>query len=410
MSDSAARPVRSESAAPARTRAAGAPARVVIAFFLAGFSTFSLLYCVQPLLPIFAHDFRVGPATSSLPLSLATSALALSILCAAAVSEAFGRRGLMFVSMAAAAVLNLGAAIAPGWSVLLACRAAEGFVLGGVPAVAMAYLAEETEPKALGVAMGVYVGGTAFGGMTGRLATSVLTDLFGWRWALGGIGLAGLAAAIGFVLLLPPSRNFVPRRGLGLIYHLAAWLGHLRRPPMLLLFAIAFLVMGAFVAVYNYAGFRLTAPPFGLSQTELGFIFTAYLAGTAASSAAGGLAGRFGRGTVLCAGVVTAAAGAALTLAGSLPVVIFGIVLLTIGFFTAHSTASAWVGRLALRTKGHASSLYLLTYYLGSSLAGSAAGWAWAAAGWGGVTGFVLTLLALALAAAVVLARLTREG
>jgi YNFM family putative membrane transporter len=312
--------------------------------------------------------------------------------------------------MAAAALLNLGAAVAPGWVALLACRTAEGFVLGGVPAVAMAYLAEEIEPKALGVAMGVYVGGTAFGGMTGRLATSVLTDLFGWRGALGGIGLAGLAAAIGFLVLLPPSRNFVPRRGLGVSYHLAAWLGHGRRAPMALLYAIGFLVMGAFVAVYNYSGFRLTAKPFGLSQTELGFIFTAYLAGTAASSVAGGLAARFGRGTILCAGVVTAAAGAALTLAMSLPVVIGGIVLLTVGFFTAHSTASAWVGRLALRTKGHAASLYLLAYYLGSSLAGSAAGWAWAAAGWGGVTGFVLALLALALAAAVMLGRLAGEG
>ena len=323
LSRSCPTPPRSWRLAPRRRlRKAGAPARVVVAFFLAGFATFSLLYCVQPLLPVFARDFRVGPAESSLALSLATSALAVSILCAAAVSEAFGRRGLMFVSMATAAVLNAAAALAPGWTALLACRAAEGLALGGVPAVAMAYLAEEIEPKALGAAMGVYVGGTALGGMSGRLVTGVLTDLWGWRAALGGIGAAGLLAALGFLALLPPSRNFAPRRGLGAGYHVRAWLGHLGEPAMLLLYAVGFLAMGAFVAVYNYAGFRLTRPPFALSQTELGFIFTAYLFGVAASWAAGRLGGRFGRAGVMAAALITAAAGAALTLAPSLPAVI----------------------------------------------------------------------------------------
>lgn len=390
---------------PARAKAAGAPARVVVAFFLAGFATFSLLYCVQPLLPVFARDFHVSPAESSLALSLATSTLAVSILFAAPVSEAFGRRGLMFASMASAAVLNLGAALVRGWGALLACRAAEGLVLGGVPAVAMAYLAEEIEPGALGAAMGVYVGGTALGGMSGRLVTGVLTDLWGWRAALGGIGGAGLLSAIGFLVLLPPSHNFTPRRGLGAGYHLRAWLGHLGQPAMRLLYAVGFLAMGAFVAVYNYAGFRLTRPPFGLSQTELGLIFTAYLFGVAASWAAGRLGGRFGRSGVMAAALIIAAAGAALTLAPSLPAVIGGIVLVTIGFFGAHSTASAWVGRLGLQHKGHAASLYLLSYYAGSSLVGSAGGWVWSAAGWPGVVGFVLTLLALALAAALQLGR-----
>jgi YNFM family putative membrane transporter len=63
--------------------------------------------------------------------------------------------------------------------------------------------------------------------------------------------------------------------------------------------------------------------------------------------------------------------------------------------------ASGWVGRLAAGNKGHASSLYLLAYYIGSSLAGSAGGWFWAHGGWNGVVLFTLALLALAAAAAL---------
>jgi MFS transporter, YNFM family, putative membrane transport protein len=75
------------------TRGSRAFRAASLALFLAGFSTFSLLYCVQPLLPIFAYAFHVSPASSALPMSLATAPLALAILAAAALSEGWGRRG-----------------------------------------------------------------------------------------------------------------------------------------------------------------------------------------------------------------------------------------------------------------------------------------------------------------------------
>ncbi|MEJ1976195.1 MAG: MFS transporter [Acetobacteraceae bacterium] len=391
------------------SRGTSAYRRISIALFLAGFSTFSLLYCVQPLLPVFAQDFGVSPATSSLSLSLSTGFLALAILCAAALSEGLGRRGLMFGSMAAAALLNVAAALAPAWHALLVLRALEGFVLGGVPAVAMAYLAEEIDPDGLGFSMGLYVAGTAFGGMIGRVGTGILAEFFSWRLALAAIGVAGLAAAAGFILLLPASRNFVRRPGFDAQYHVRAWSGHLRQTALPLLFAIGFLAMGAFVAVYNYAGFRLMAPPYDLNQTELGLIFTVYLFGIGASSVAGALADRIGRGRVLPAGIVITALGIGLTCLQSLSALILGIVVLTIGFFITHSVASGWVGRLAAGAKGHASSLYLLAYYLGSSVAGSAGGWFWAEGGWSAIALFTLALLAIGLAAAMRLNQVTRD-
>jgi len=375
--------------------------RVGLALFLAGFSTFSLLYCVQPLLPVFARHYGISPAASSLSLSLSTGFLAASIMVAAAVSEGLGRRGLMFTSMTLAALLNIAAALAPDWRMLLLARAAEGFVLGGVPAVAMAYLAEETAPGQLGRAMGIYVAGTAFGGMSGRVGTGILADFLAWRVALGLAGVSGLIAAVGFIALLPPSRNFVRRRGFEPQFHLMAWASHLKHSALPMLFAIGFLAMGAFVTVYNYAGFRLMAPPYRLSQSELGLIFAVYVFGIAASSLAGWMADRAGRFTTLLCGICLAAAGVALTASPGLPLVILGIIALTIGFFATHSVASGWVGRLAVTHKGHAASLYLLAYYLGSSLAGSAGGWFWAHGGWNGVVLFTLLLLALALAAAI---------
>ncbi len=381
--------------------------QVRYAFFLAGFATFSLLYCVQPLLPALAEHFAVDAASVSLALSLSTGFLAVAIAAAAVVSERFGRRSLMFASMVAAATLNIAVAFAPGWHALLAL---EGFLLGGVPAVAMAYLAEEISPEGLGAAMGLYVAGTAFGGMIGRVGTGILAELFSWQVAMAGIGLAGLAAAAGFIALVPPSRNFVRSGGFDQRYHWRAWSGHLRHPALPLIFAIGFLVMGAFVSIYNYAGFRLTAAPYNLSQTELGLIFMVYIFGIATSSIAGGLADRIGRARVLTAGLVVMAIGIALTMPQSLIAIIAGIVALTVGFFITHSVASGWVGRLAVSAKGHASSLYLLAYYMGSSIAGSVAGWFWTNDGWPGVVAFTFALVGLGLVAALRLGSLAQSA
>ena len=56
--------------------------RTNLALFSAGFATFALLYCVQPLMPVFAREFHVKAAQSSLTLSLTTGLLAPAMMVA----------------------------------------------------------------------------------------------------------------------------------------------------------------------------------------------------------------------------------------------------------------------------------------------------------------------------------------
>lgn len=66
---------------------------------------------------------------------------------------------------------------------------------------------------------------------------------------------------------------------------------------------------------------------------------------------------------------------------------------MTFGFFGGHSIASSWVGRRAGDNKAQASSLYLFSYYMGSSLAGASGGLFYASHGWNGVAVFVGALV-----------------
>ena len=376
--------------------------RLTLAMLFAGFSTFSLLYAVQPLLPLFAGQYRLTAASASLAVSAATGPLAIGILVAGMISDRVGRRPLMVGAMIAAGALTLAAAAAPGWGTLLALRLLTGIALAGVPAVAMAYVAEEVDAASVGAAMGLYIAGSALGGMGGRLIASLVADVAGWRWALAVVGMLGLAMGEAFRRLAPPSYRF--RRQAPAPRDLLAQSRRLFADRALpLLYAEGFLLMGVFVTIYNYAGFRLLAPPYSLGQAAVGAVFLLYILGSASSAWFGGLAGRVGRRRIFWVPIAILMLGVVLTAARSLALFVTGIGVVTIGFFGAHSIASAWVGRRAVGQRGQAAALYLFFYYLGSSVLGSAGGVAWSRAGWPGVAGFCLVAGAVALLVGMVL-------
>ena len=379
---------------------------VALALFAVGLATFAVLYCVQPLMPLFAETFRVSPAESSLALSAATGLLAPMLLVAGSISDALGRKPLIVISILSSAALTVLLALAPTWGVLLLLRAAQGITLSGLQAVAMAYLGEEVAPAAVGGAMGLFVAGNGLGGMLGRVFAGFTADFGGWRGALAGVGVVSAIAGLFVWRALPPSRHFQPRP-LTLRTSLASLTGHLGDPTLRRLFGLGFVVMGAFVTVYNYIAFRLLAPPYGLSQAVVGAIFLVYLVGIAGSTWMGRLADRRGRGPVLRASLFAALVGLALMLGRPLPLVALGLALFTFGFFGAHAVASGWVSRRARAGKGQASALYLFSFYLGSTLVPPAIGLLWPRFAWPGVTAATAALLTLAL---LIARKLPREG
>lgn len=376
---------------------AGTPAyrRASRILFVAGFSTFATLYCVQPLLPEFVQEFGVTPAESSLSLSLTTGVLAVALLVAGAISDGIGRKPVMVAALLGAGILGIIGALMPDWHGFLAVRALEGLALSGLPAVAMAYVSEEVDPKSAGVAMGLYIGGTAIGGMSGRVLTAIVTDLGTWRLAVGVVGALAVAAAVTVWLALPPSRHFT-RRAAGLPALVRAWRGLLTDRALLGLFSLGFLLMGGFVTVFNYIGFRLSEPPFELRPAIVGAIFLVYSFGVVSSPLFGGWSGRFGSHRTLAAAVALMVGGLALMEIDSLFAIAPGIALFTFAFFGAHSIVSAWIGRRAAVARGQASSIYLFCYYLGSTVAGTLGGLFWHGFGWTGVAAFVGLLILIA--------------
>ncbi|WP_095756945.1 MFS transporter [Streptomyces xinghaiensis] len=373
--------------------------RLSLALFAAGVATFALLYSTQALLPAISADLRVTPDAASWTVSGATLGLALAVLPLSALSERFGRRALMTGSLTAAALIALAVPFAPDLGTLVALRTVQGVALAGVPASAMAFLAEEVWAKALVGAVGLFVAGNSIGGMSGRIVTGWVAQLWGWRAALGAIALLAVVCTAVFRLLVPRAAHFTPAEA-GPRALLRTVGGHLSDPLLRRLYAIGALFMTVFGAVYTVIGYRLADEPFGLPQGIAGSVFLIYLVGTAASATAGRLVARLGRRGALYAAVVTTAAGLLVSLADAIAAVLAGLVLVTAGFFAGHAVASSSVSRSARTGRAQASALYQAAYYVGSSAGGAVGALAYHAAGWPGT-------VALGLAAVVAAAGIT---
>ncbi|MFJ9466814.1 MFS transporter [Streptomyces caniferus] len=374
--------------------------RMSFALFAAGIATFALLYSTQALLPAISTDLGVSPDQASWTVSAATFGLALGVIPLSAVSERFGRRTLMTVSLSVAALIAMVVPFAPSLGALIALRGIQGVALAGLPASAMAFLAEEVRAKALVAAIGLFVAGNSIGGMSGRIVTGWVAQAWGWRAALAAVGVLAVVCAVTFRLLVPKARHFAPRsvgpralaRTLG---------GHLADPLLRRLYAIGGLFMTVFGAVYTVIGYRLVSEPFNLPQGIVGSIFVVYLVGTVSSAAAGKLVARTGRRGALYLAVGTTSTGLLLSLSDSVYTVLAGLVLITAGFFAGHAVASSSVSRTAKTARAQASALYQCAYYVGSSLGGALGAAAFHAVGWEGTV--LLGLAAMAGAASITL-------
>lgn len=382
--------------------------RATLALCLGSFLVFINLYAPQPLLPELKEVYGVSTLGVSLLMSVATLALALSLLVFGPLSDAIGREGIMRITLLLAGGCSLALALAPNFETLLALRLVQGFVLGGLPAVAIAWMGDEFSKPALLSAVGLYIGANSLGGISGRLVGGSMAEFFGTGSAFVTVGALTLAGGLLFWRLLPNSRAFV-RQPFRLRPALAGLKGHLREPVLLAAYCLGGINFLIFINQYSYITFRLAAAPYLLAASSLGLIFLTYLGGTLGSTLSGRLARRFSPAACMSVGVVILMLGTAVTLADSLAMIILGLTINAFGFFLAHSLASSWVGRYAKGARGSASALYLVFYYLGASLGGFWLEPFWRWAGWSGVAWGSWALLTVTLLVALGMWRFERR-
>ena len=340
--------------------------RATLALCLGSFIVFANLYITQPLFPLLRELFSLSTLEATWSLSLAMLTLGISLLVYGPLSDALGRRRIMVVTLAGASGLTLLMPMMESYGALLGLRMLQGLLLGGLPAIAIAYMGDEFRRPALLMAVGLYISANSLGGISGRLVGGIATDLGGWHSAFYLLGLLSLLGVIAFAKLLPPSQQFQPKP-LRLKTMAADLLGHLHNPLLVTAFLIGGLNFFIFSNQYGYVTYLLSEAPFELPPTWLGMLFLTYLSGSFGSAVSGKISQHVAQPLCMLAGILILMLGTLVTLTQTLPGIIGGLLINSFGFFLCHSICSAWVNRHAQGARASASSLYLVAYYLGAS-------------------------------------------
>lgn len=369
---------------------------------MATVAVFADMYVTQPILPVLSREYGIRPATAGLSVSAVVLAVALASSAYGPLGDTFGRKVVMVWTCGLLAVPTLLCAVAPSFGVLLALRAMQGLLIPGLSAVAVAYIGDRFVGVNLGAAVGGYIAATTTGGLTGRVLSGLITDHTNWHVTFAVFAATTLLGALVMLALLPPDGVREVVRW-GSAYR--GMVGHFRDRRLVGAFLIGGTLFFAFIGIFTYLPYYLTAPPFRLSTGLVSSVYIAYLAGVISAPLAGRLSRRVPRTTLIAAGLLLAALGIALTLVRALPVIVLGLVVLCFGMFVAQAIAPAFVNATAARAKGGASALYLAFYYGGATFGSVLPGFAWQSFGWHGVVIVCMTGLALGLLANITLCR-----
>lgn len=361
---------------------------------ISGLSVFAQLYLFQPMLSELQASFGVSLATGSLAVSASTIGMATGLFLFAFKADTFKRERLMSLSLILSALLTITSAFMSHFVLLLLLNFLKGIALSGVSAVALAYLSDEIEPGKIGLAISLYLSGNTIGGMTGRVAGSLLAGWGGWQQAVWVIGITSLLLGFLFYWKIPTSSQ-VSQNSISIREKLQQMRDLLSKRLFIGMYLIAALAMGVFVSVYNYISIQLESPRYGLPHQMIAMIFVMYLTGVAGSIIVGKLSDKHRPERLLRYSLILLGAGLSMLLIPRLWALIAGLGILTFAFFSTHTIASRIVSVNASRSKSSATSIYWLSYYAGSSIIGSLTGIILTRFGWDTFVEILLMLTTL---------------
>lgn len=369
--------------------------RIILALALSGLAELASLFFIQPLLPVLAVEYDVPVSQVSIILSAETALLAIGLLFTGTLSDHYGRKKLIIVSLLLGGLLTMLCPLVESWAMLVALRAVIGLALSGIAAAATAYISEEVAPVVAGVVTGYFVFGNSMGGMSGRIVASQLIDHISINTIFYGFAISLILVALLVYFLLPASQNFKPTQNLNVLRVVKGAASHFKNKKLALAFVISFIIFGVFTSLYNYLAFFLKGEPFHISPANAGLLSFSFALSFFTAPQAGRLSAKYGSMRVLRALFVMMALGMLLTLTSNVVTFIIGAVIFTGCFFGCHSIGLSWVSKNATHARGQAVALYLFFYYMGGSVIGFVNDFVFHSMGWQGMTGFIIALLAV---------------
>lgn len=348
------------------------------------------MYYAQPLLHTLGHAFGVGAATTGLLVTIGQIGYVLGLAFLVPLGDLVERRNLICISLAALAIGQAGAAIAPDLAVFATAVLFVG-VATFIGQVIVPLSSQLAEPHERGKVVGTVMSGLLLGVLLSRTLSGLIAEAFGWRVVFGFAAVAMLLLAAVLRRALP---KIEPTSDLPYGSALRSVLTLIRTEPVLqqrmVLGGCAF---GAFSILWTSIAFLLSGvhgSHYHYGNATIGLFGLAGVAGACAAQLAGRLADRgHGAATTTATLLATLVSWVVLDLgSSSVVVLILGIMVLDLGVQGTQISNQSAIYRLHANARSRITTAYMSAYFLGGVLCSSVTGALYASDGWSAVCVF----------------------
>lgn len=224
----------------------------ILALGLGAFAIGTSEFAAMGLLPWYAADLGVTEPQAG----HVVSAYALGVVVGAPVTSILGarlpRRRYLAALIGLYGLVNLLAAVLPGYATLTGMRFLAGLPHGGYLGVAMLFAADALPREARAKGVTQILLGLTIANIAGVPLAGMLGQGFGWRWGFALPGLLALAA--GWLIL-----KLAPRVGVDRSARPMDELKALRNPAVVLILLVGAIGFGGLFAVYSYLSAAMLA-------------------------------------------------------------------------------------------------------------------------------------------------------
>lgn len=350
---------------------------------------FSVMYVPQPLAPILTMQLGVDAAAVGLLVSVTLIPLAIAPLTYGVILRRLPALEVLRWAMVSLALSCLALGFVQSYVPFLVLRGVQGLIMPAIFTALMAYLAAGHSPDSLKGVMARYVSATIVGGLTGRLISGVVSEVYDYHAVYWGLAVCLLIGA-----LLPWGR--APSKPMNTV--VPSWAGVKRAwstDGNLWRFLAVSCLFFVFAGFLNFLPLRLASIDPSIGPAVIGLVYLGYLGGIATSLNARRIALRIGGAnrTLKLSMLIMI-----LSCASAIPLGVWGLFVMMwvfcLSMFLFHSLAVAEVNQAEGDLRGVVNGLYVTHYYGGGVLGTWLPGYVYDGFGWP-ATIMVLVLVGL---------------
>ena len=358
--------------------------------------TMSVMYATQPLQPLLATKFEVTITEASLFTAVILFFLAVAPIIYGYILEKVCAKKMLINASIVLLITNIFLGLSNSYELFLFFRVCEALVIPAILTSLMSILANIDKDN-IKFNMSIYVAGTVFGGLVGRVFSGFIATTFSYEYVF-----YSLSFAIFISILLIKKLNFNGEANI-IKPKISDVLNILKDRRFVIVYFVMFCIFFVFSGVLNVLPFRAKELSSDFSEFQIALLYLGYGMGILVSLNSKKIVNFF-KGeinTILYATIFFIFTISSLFIENILYLFLL-LFLVCIGMFTAHTVSTQLANSMQKSQKSLTSGMYLTFYYLGGTTGSLVPSMIYKAFNWNiMLIVFVILLLVVALVVAL---------